>query len=140
MGIIDKVSGVHGKIMIIEDEEEVREILKLHLESAGYEVIEAEDGEKAIEKMKEGSNLLRVGLIITDIRMPKINGVEAIEYLREHAPSKPIMVVTGYPDTDLAISLMQKGVKEYLVKPVEKEKLLEKVKAVLAEEQNFDYV
>ncbi len=140
MGIIDNVSGVHGKILVIEDEEEVRDILKLHLESAGYEVIEAEDGEKAIEEMKKGSNLLRVGLIITDIRMPKINGVEAIEYLREHAPSKPIMVVTGYPDTDLAISLMQKGVKEYLVKPVEKEKLLEKVKAVLAEEQNFDYV
>lgn len=140
MAIIDNVSGVHGKIMIIEDEEEVRDILKLHLESAGYEVIEAEDGEKAIESMKEGSNLLRVGLIITDIRMPKINGVEAIEYLREHAPSKPIIVVTGYPDTDLAISLMQKGVKEYLVKPVEKEKLLEKVKAVLSEEQNFDYV
>ena len=138
MSIIDNAAGTKGRILIIDDEEEIREILKMHLESAGYMVIEAQDGEDAINKMKEGSNLLQVGLIITDIRMPKVNGVEAIDYLRANAPSKHIMVLTGYPDTDLAISLIKKGIKEYLVKPVEKKDLLEKVKKVLALKHDFD--
>jgi two-component system chemotaxis response regulator CheY len=90
--------------------------------------------------MKSGANLLQVGLILCDIRMPKVNGVEAIEYLKENAPSIPIIVVTGYPDSELAVSLLKKGVKDYLVKPVEKEKLLAKVKEALSAEQEFDYV
>ena len=139
MSIIDMASGTRGRVLIIDDEAEVREILKMHLESADYMVIEAQDGEDAINKMREGANLLQVGLIITDIRMPKVNGVEAIDYLRTNAPSKPILVLTGYPDTDLAISLFKKGVKEYLVKPIEKKVLLEKVQKVLACSQEFDY-
>ena len=67
---------------------------------------------------------MNVGLILCDIRMPKVNGVEAIEFLKTEAPGIPIVVITGYPDTELAIGLMKKGVKDYLVKPVEKEKLL----------------
>jgi two-component system chemotaxis response regulator CheY len=90
--------------------------------------------------MKSGANLLQVGLIICDIRMPKVNGVEAIDFLKENAPSIPIMVVTGYPDSELAVSLLKKGVKDYLVKPLEKEKLLAKVKETLSAEQEFDYV
>jgi two-component system, chemotaxis family, chemotaxis protein CheY len=90
--------------------------------------------------MKAGSNLLQVGLIICDIRMPKVNGVEAIDFLKENSTSIPIMVVTGYPDSELAVSLLKKGVKDYLVKPVENEKLLEKVKEILSAEQEFDYV
>jgi two-component system chemotaxis response regulator CheY len=140
MSIIDSAAGTRGRILVIDDEEEIREILKMHLESDGYMVIEATDGEDGIKKMRQGSNLLQVGLIITDIRMPKVNGVEAINYLRTNAPSKPILVLTGYPDTDLAINLLKKGVKEYLVKPVTKKVLLEKVKTILASKQEFNYV
>ena len=139
MSIIDNAAGTRGRILIIDDEAEIREILKMHLESAGYKVIEANDGEEGIKKMREGANLLQVGLIITDIRMPKVNGVEMIDFLKANAPSKAILVLTGYPDTDLAISLLNKGVKEYLVKPVEKKVLLEKVKKVLGSAQEFDY-
>jgi len=49
--------------------------------------------------------------------MPKVNGVEAIDYIKANAPSIPIMVITGYPDTELAVNLLQKGVNEFLVKP-----------------------
>ena len=140
MSLMDNCSSTHGKILIIEDDLEIRDILKLQLEQAGHQVIEAGNGEEGIEMMKKGSNLLQVGLIITDIRMPKINGVEAIDYIQKNAPSIPIMVVTGYPDTDLAVNLLQKGVKDYLVKPVEKDTLLKKVTAILSSKQNFDYV
>ena len=140
MSFIEDTSSTKGKILIIDDEEDVREVLRIHLESANYNVIEAENGEEGITLMKSGANLLQVGLIICDIRMPKVNGVEAIDFLKENAPSIPIMVVTGYPDSELAVSLLKKGVKDYLVKPVEKEKLLAKVKEVLSAEQEFDYV
>jgi two-component system chemotaxis response regulator CheY len=90
--------------------------------------------------MKSGSNLLQVGLIICDIRMPKVNGIEAIDYLKQNAPSIPVIVVTGYPDSDLAVSLLKKGVKDYMVKPIEKVKLLAKVEETLAAPQDFDYV
>ena len=139
MNIIDNVAGIWGRILIVDDEKEIRDILKMHLESAGYKVIEANDGEEAINKMKEGSNLLQVGLIITDIRMPKVDGVEAIDYIMANAPSKPIIVVTGYPDADFGGSLLDKGVKEYLVKPIEKSVLLEKVGKILGSSQEFDY-
>ena len=140
MSLIDEASSVKGKILIIDDEAEVREVLRLHLESANYNVIEALDGEEAVNMMKSGSNLLQVGLIICDIRMPKVNGIEAIDYLKQNAPSIPVIVVTGYPDSDLAVSLLKKGVKDYMVKPIEKAKLLAKVEETLAAPQDFDYV
>jgi two-component system, chemotaxis family, chemotaxis protein CheY len=139
MSIIDQVSGTKGKILVIDDEADVREVLRLHLESAKYNVVEASDGEEALKMMKMGSNLLQVGLIICDIRMPKVNGIEAIDFLKQHAPSIPIIVVTGYPDSELAVSLLKKGVRDYMVKPVEKEKLLAKVKEILAAPQDFQY-
>jgi len=140
MSLIEVASSTKGKVLIIDDEADVREVLRLHLESVNLNVIEAENGEEAIKLMKSGANLLQVGLILCDIRMPKVNGVEAIEYLKENAPSIPIIVVTGYPDSELAVSLLKKGVKDYLVKPLEKEKLLAKVKEALSSEQEFDYV
>jgi two-component system chemotaxis response regulator CheY len=140
MSIMDNCSSTHGKILIIEDDQDIRDVLKLQLEQAGHKVIEAGDGQEGIDLMKKGSNLLQVGLIITDIRMPKVNGVETIDYIKANAPSIPIMVVTGYPDTELAVNLLQKGVKDYVVKPVEKEALLNKVSAILSSKQDFNYV
>lgn len=140
MSILDNAANTKGKILLIDDEAEVREVLRLHLESDKYNVIEASDGEEGVALMKSGSNLLQVGLIICDIRMPKVNGIETIDYLKQNAPSIPVIVVTGYPDSDLAVSLLKKGVKDYLVKPIEKVKLLAKVEEVLSSRQEFNYV
>ena len=140
MSIMDVCSSTHGRILIIEDDPDIREILKVQLEQGGHQVIEAKDGQEGIGLMKKGSNLLQVGLIITDIRMPKVNGVEAVDYIKANAPSIPIMVITGYPDAKLAVDLLQKGVKDYLVKPVEKDTLLKKVSVMLSSKQEFSYV
>ncbi len=122
-----------GKILIIDDEEDVREVVRLHLEKGGFNVIEAMDGQEGIRLLKSDDNLVNVGAILCDIRMPKINGVEAIEVFKNEAAGIPVIVITGYPDAELAVSLMKKGVRDYLVKPVEKEKLLEVVEnAVMA--------
>ena len=121
-----------GKIMIIDDEEDVREAIKMQLSGKKFEMLEAEDGEVAINKMKSDGHFHSVGLILCDIRMPKVNGVECIDYLRKEAPGIPIVVITAFPDTELATNLMKKGIKDYLVKPVNKEKLVETVDKWLA--------
>jgi two-component system chemotaxis response regulator CheY len=56
--------------------------------------------------------------------MPKINGLEAIAYFRQQYPSVPVLVLTGYPDIQLATDLLKQGVADYLVKPVERDKLV----------------
>jgi two-component system chemotaxis response regulator CheY len=123
-GVHDREHPSLGTVLVVDDEESIRKISRLTLTKAGYEVIEAENGEKAIEVLNTGENPLTVDVILCDIRMPKINGVEAIHYFRTQYPSVQIIVQTGFPDLNLATSLMKQGVVDYLVKPVEKEKLL----------------
>ena len=118
------VKETKGRVLVIDDESEVRRIIRLALEKQGYDVVEAPDGEKAIDVIRAGDNPLLTDVIICDVRMPKINGVEAVAFFREQFPSMPIIVLTGYPDMQLATSFIKQGVIEYLVKPVEKEKLV----------------
>ena len=121
-----------GTVLVIEDEEDVREVLKLHLDSAGYNVVEAENGEVGINFLRSEDNMINVDLILCDIRMPKVDGAKCVDYLRKEAPGVPVVMVTGYPDTEMAASFLKKGAKDYLVKPVEKEKLLGVVRKIIA--------
>jgi CheY-like chemotaxis protein len=128
-----------GKIMVVDDEAEIRDVIKLQLEQRGLNVLEAVDGQNAIDILKSGDNMVNVGLILCDIRMPKVNGVECIQFLKEQAPGIPVVVITGYPDAGLATDLKKKGVKEYLVKPVTKEKLLAVVEEQIAAGKDFKF-
>ena len=112
------------KILIIDDERSIRSTLKEILEYENYSVDEAEDGEKAIQEINKDENPLVLDVIICDIRMPKINGVEAINYFQQQWPRVPLIVLTGFPDMDMATGFLKKGIVDYLVKPVEKEKLI----------------
>lgn len=113
----------NGRVLIVDDEPDIRKVVRMTLQKAGYEVLEAENGEKAIEAINTGENRLLLDVLICDIRMPKINGVEAIAYFQQEWPRVPIIVLTGFPDTDMATSFLRSGVVDYLVKPVEGEKL-----------------
>jgi len=113
----------NGRVLVVDDEPIVRTLIRMTLEKAGYDVVEAENGEKAIEAINAGENPLVLDTVICDIRMPKINGVEAINYFQREYPHVPIIVLTAYPDTDMAVSFMRRGVADYLVKPIEAEKL-----------------
>jgi len=67
-----------GLVLVVDDESDVRKICRLALEKAGYDVIEAEDGEQAIQLIKDGENPLALNVILTDIDMPKLNGSHTI--------------------------------------------------------------
>jgi two-component system, chemotaxis family, chemotaxis protein CheY len=113
-----------GRILVVDDEAQVRKPISIMLAKDGYEVVEAADGQEAIEALRSGDNPLMVDTVLCDIRMPNINGKEAIVYFRSQFPGVPIVVMTGYPDVELAVSLMRQGVRDYLIKPVTKEELL----------------
>jgi len=112
-----------GLVLIVDDEPDVRKVVRMTLEKSGYHVLEAEDGEKAIEEIKKGENSIVLDVIITDIRMPNKNGIDVINYYKQEWPSVPLIVLTGFPDMDMATSLLKHGIVDYLVKPVEAEKL-----------------
>jgi two-component system chemotaxis response regulator CheY len=105
------------------------------LEKAGYDVLEADNGETAIEAINTGENRLVVDAVICDIRMPKINGVQAIEYFKKQFPHVPIIGLTAYPEAEMAVSFMRSGVVDYLVKPVEAQKLTAAVKRAMEQRQ-----
>ena len=82
------------------------------------------DMDKAVEILRKDDNPLMVDVITCDIRMPKVNGIEAIAFFRKEFPSIPVVVITGFPETEMAVSLLKQGVSDYVPKPVESQKLL----------------
>ena len=121
-----------GRVLVVDDEDSIRSLLRMTLAQAGYDVEEAEDGGRAVEVLNSGDNPLMVDVIICDIRMPRVNGVEAIAYFRAQYPSLPVIVLTGYDDEQLANSLRTQGVVECLEKPAEREQILTTVAQAIA--------
>lgn len=142
---LDKSAGIfsgkvsQGGVLVVDDEADIRKVVRLMLEKRGYHVIEAEDGGKAMEAVKSGENPMVLDVIITDLRMPKINGVEAITYFQKEYPSVPLIVLTGFPDIAMATLLLKQGIVDYLVKPVEGEKLYTSV-ANAMEKRHFSWL
>ena len=116
-----------GRILVVDDEEEIRKSIRLILTKAGYDVVEAEDGEIAISRLLINDNPFKVGLIICDVQMPNVNGMEAIAYFRQEFPSTPVIVLTGHPVISGAIHLFKQGIIDYLEKPISPEKLIQVV-------------
>lgn len=80
------------KILVIEDNDSLREILKNYLESSGYEVMAGADGQEGIMLLKKHPDF---NLVITDFRMPKANGIEIIKFIRQRDPDVKIVLLTG---------------------------------------------
>jgi two-component system chemotaxis response regulator CheY len=116
---------------------DVRQSVRLILTNAGYDAIEAEDGGKGIAAIKADGNALLVDTVICDLYMPKVNGMEAIAYFRSQFPSVPVIVLTGKPDIPNATALFKQGVVEYLVKPIEVDKLTAAVHKAVQEHVLF---
>lgn len=115
-----------GRVLVVDDAAVIRKWLRLILTKAGYDVVDAEDGEKGVAAIQNSDeNALLVDVIICDLYMPEMNGMEAIAYFRSQFPSVPVIVLTGTPDLLNARKLnMEQGVMDYLVKPVQPEQLL----------------
>jgi two-component system chemotaxis response regulator CheY len=121
-------------VLVIDDVAVVRKSIRTTLATAGYDVVEAEDGDQAIRILQGMAGPLPVDAILSDLRMPQLNGTELIACFRRQYPAVPVVVLTAYPDVELAVSLMRQGVMDFLVKPVLQDELLSVVKRAV--EQN----
>jgi CheY-like chemotaxis protein len=84
-----------GRVFVVDDEAEVRKSVRLILSKAGYEVIEAEDGEAGVKAVKSGDNPIAIDAIICDLDMPKMSGIEAIPNFLFQFPSCPVIILSG---------------------------------------------
>jgi len=128
-----------ARILIVDDDENIRKTMKAILEDEGYIVDSAASGKEAVEK----TNDAQYNLALLDIRLPDMEGVELLKLMKDSVPRTRKIMVTGYPSMQNAISAVNKRADAYLIKPVDVEKLLGTVKEQLKlqeEESNFNEV
>ena len=123
-----------ARVFVIDDEEYVRKTVSLVLKQGGYEIVEAADGEEAIAAIESFPTGFSIQVIICDINLPKVNGYDVISFIRGKLPSVPVIVLTGYPDVQGAVSLFNQGVVDYLIKPGRAETLLQAVRRAIGEQ------
>jgi two-component system nitrogen regulation response regulator NtrX len=125
-----------AKILIVDDDENIRKTMKAILEEENYSVDLATNGKEAIQMTNEKM----YNLALLDIRLPDIEGVELLQLLKEYVPRTRKIMVTGYPTIQNAVMAINKKADAYLLKPVDIEKLLQIVKEQLRaqeEERSF---
>lgn len=115
------------KILVIDDDKNIREILSLALEDEGYIVDKAENGQEAIAK----TNANFYNLAIVDWRLPDIEGTKLLGQLKESKPKMMKIMLTGYPSMDNAIAAVNERADAFLLKPVDFEVILKKVQDLL---------
>ena len=118
-----------SKILIIEDEEAIRRVLVKILteESKDYQVFEAEDGLAGTEAIKKSD----FDLILCDIKMPKMDGVEVLEAAKKIKPEIPVVMISGHGDLDTAVNTMRLGAYDYISKPPDLNRLLNTIRNAL---------
>ncbi|WP_092131369.1 sigma-54-dependent transcriptional regulator [Bizionia paragorgiae] len=118
-----------SKILVIEDEAAIRRVLVkiLSEENDKYELFEAEDGLAGIEKIKKED----FDLVLCDIKMPKMDGVEVLEAIKKIKPEIPIVMISGHGDLDTAVNTMRLGAFDYISKPPDLNRLLNTVRHAL---------
>jgi len=113
-------SKAQPKILVIDDEASIRSMLSQALEIGGFTVKEAEDGVHGLDLLKRDHS---IGVILTDLMMPKLNGMEVLERAKQFDPDVEVIVLTGFGGHESAIEAMKKGAYDYLQKPTNVEEL-----------------
>ena len=118
-----------SKILIIEDEESIRRVLRKVLieEDSSYNIIEAFDGDQAIEMVKKN----KIDLILCDIKMPKKDGIEVLNFLIKDYQEIPVIMISGHGDLETAVESMRLGAFDYISKPPDLNRLLNSVRGAL---------
>ncbi|RPF57727.1 response regulator transcription factor [Abyssicoccus albus] len=118
---------MNHKILVVDDEESISTLLKYNLIQAGYEVVTAFDGEEALNVVKQENP----SLIVLDIMLPKIDGVEVCRTIREQRNQVPILMLTAKDDEFDKVLGLELGADDYMTKPFSPREVVARVKAIL---------
>ena len=113
------------KILVIEDDADIREGIRILLESEGFHVDEAENGETGLQKLSAD-----VGLVILDIMMPKVNGLDVLKQIRESGSGVPVLMLTAKTEIEDRVAGLEAGADDYLPKPFASPEFIARVKAL----------
>ncbi len=119
---------VPQRILLVEDDSTGRNATAMLLESQGYTVVKAGDGREALALLGEGFSL-----VLTDLVMPQVDGMELLRLVREEAPHTPVIMFTGHGSEEAAVQALKSGAFHYLAKPVNPEELLSLVRQAVAQ-------
>jgi len=118
------------KILIVDDDTAHRTMLKVNLAGAGYHILEAEDGDQLLPMLDEES----VDLILMDLKMQRMDGLEALRLLRDRGRVEPVIVITAFSSVESAVEAMKQGAMDYVTKPVD----IETLKLTIARALDFE--
>ena len=116
-----------SKILVVEDETRMRRVITMLLSDMPLEFVEAQDGHQAINAFETG----RFDLVITDLKLPKSNGMEVLSHIKQKAPHLPVIIITAFGSAENATSAIRKGAFDYITKPFREERLRECVEKAL---------
>jgi DNA-binding response OmpR family regulator len=124
------------RILLVEDDERIRRSMSLALEDEGYETVEAESGEDGLEAFNQAGPTDGFSLLIIDVMLPGMSGVECCRALRSRS-AVPIIMVTARSDTEDVINGLEAGADDYVTKPFELDELTARIRALLRRARSF---
>jgi CheY-like chemotaxis protein len=122
---------MNQRILIVDDEELQRMTMKSRLQSAGYTVETASSGEEGLDRMKEST----FDIILLDIRMPGIDGIETLNRITRTYPHSEVVMMTGFADFITAVECLKSGARDYLVKPIHPTELVTRLNTLIRERE-----
>ncbi len=123
------VNTQNTRALIVEDSDDMRDLIKLLMEEAGYETLTAANGHEALKYIEDDRET--IDLVITDVQMPEITGHEILAALRSRRGETPVIVITAFGSVEQAVAMVINGAFQYLTKPFNKTKLLSLVEKAL---------
>ena len=123
----------NGRILAIDDEQNIRHLIKNEFSIEGYEVATAESGEKGLRLLDNH----RFDVVLLDINLPKLNGIETLKLLKKKSPDTEVLMITGYGDIKSAVESIKQGAREYITKPFKLDEILALVKQTIKENRRL---
>ncbi len=127
----DPDDGTPARVLVVDDESVIREILSDFLMMEGYQVLSAGDGTEAVEVLARET----VHMVISDLKMPSMDGLELLAHIREHHPDLVTLIMTGYGTVETAIEAMKRGAFDYVLKPFKVEEVMHTVGRAFAQQR-----
>ena len=118
-----------NRILLVEDKESMRRMLRRTLETAKYRVDEAADGQEAVRKL----GLSGYDLVLTDLKLPKQDGMAVLRAAKEALPQMPVIIMTAFGTIDLAVQAMKEGAHHFITKPFDSDHLLLEIERAISQ-------
>jgi len=121
------MTGEQVRVLVVDDEEPVRNLLQRVLKEAGYDVVTAVNGQEALDKVSQ----LNAGVVLLDIKMPGMSGMEVLRQLTANRPETCVVMATAAGDAQTAVEAMKAGAYDYITKPFNRDDVVLKIQKAI---------